>query len=46
MSSEPTDTSLQELLTHAEWVRRIAAAIVRAADAEDVAQQAFAQACA
>jgi RNA polymerase sigma-70 factor (ECF subfamily) len=44
MASEPTGTTPQTLLAHAGWVRRLAAALVRADDADDVAQQAFAQA--
>jgi RNA polymerase sigma-70 factor (ECF subfamily) len=44
MASESTGATPQALLAHAEWVRRLAAALVRADDADDVAQQAFAQA--
>ncbi|HET6162700.1 MAG TPA: sigma-70 family RNA polymerase sigma factor, partial [Planctomycetota bacterium] len=44
MTSEPTGATPQALLAHAGWVRRLAAALVRADDADDVAQQAFAQA--
>jgi RNA polymerase sigma-70 factor (ECF subfamily) len=44
MASESTGATPQALLAHAEWVRRLAAALVRADDADDVAQQALAQA--
>src|SRR5262249_62230529 len=44
MASEPTGASPQALLAHAEWVRRLAAGLVRDDDADDRAQQAFAPA--
>lgn len=44
MDGKPTLASPELLLAHVEWVRRLARALVRSDDADDVVQQTYAQA--
>ena len=44
MDGKPTLASPESLLAHVEWVRRLARALVRPDEADDVVQQTYAQA--